>query len=203
MDPKWIPRDVVRFQRALEWARAESLIDAIGRDAVETAQAADPKTMSKRDLEALIEMLKVCCPDIGRVRRSLDEPLATIRASFTRMTDPSVPVVDRLRHELRGGPSKLPGLRVPTWSPSLYWRPPEHTPPRSGRTYVVASELGRAAGWPKRPSAVTYEAWLDLAEELREAWRLPTRGHVDRVVYAYTEKLDLPGPRDFGDDSDE
>lgn len=199
VDPSWIPRDGVRFQRALEWARTEPLIDAIGRDAVETARAIDPKTMSKAHLEELIEKLKVWYPDIGRVRKSLDEPLAKIRASFTRMTNTAVPVVDRLRHELRGGPSKLRGFRVPTWSTFLYWRHPEDTPPLNGRTYLVASELGRAAGWPKSPSAVTYEEWLDLAEELRAAWRLPTIGHVDRVVFAYTENQGVPGPRDFGD----
>ncbi|MDP2317164.1 MAG: phospholipase D-like domain-containing protein [Pseudomonadota bacterium] len=195
-DESTIPhlKNLELFEIALEWARSTPLIAAIGHDAVEFASRIDPATITKAELDQLLRYLAEWYPDIGVVRQSLDEPLATIRGSFKRMTDTTEPIVDRLRLEMNA-PNRLRGFGVAIWSTVLYWRDPENTPPLNQRSHVVAAELGRADGMAKQASATTYGRWLLLAEELRQEWALPTLGHVDRVVYAYTEGLTGQWPR--------
>lgn len=186
------------FEAALEWARATPLVEAIGVEAVELASKLDPDTMTKADLEELLGQLQIWYPDIGVVRRSLKEPLSKVRGSFKRMTDTDQSVVDRLRRELNAKEAKLKGLAVAIWTTILYWRDPDNTPPLNQRSYAVAKELNRDGDFASIASAVTYERWLQLAEELRQAWSLPTLGHVDRVVYAYTEGVAGNWPRPMG-----
>ncbi len=186
------------FEAALEWARATPLVEAIGVEAVELASKLDPETMTKDDLEELLGQLQIWYPDIGVVRGSLDEPLSKIRGSFQRMTNTDQSVVDRLRQELNAKDAKLWGLAVAIWTTILYWRDPENTPPLNQRSYLVAEELGMDGGLAGTASARTYMRWLQIAEQLRQAWSLPTLGHVDRVVYAYTEGVAGNWPRPMG-----
>ena len=190
-----LDRNPELFLKALAWARETPLVEAIDEDAVDVASRIDPATMTKADLDELLQHLAEWYPDIGVVRGSLNEPLAKIRGSFKRMTDTSHSVVSRLSREMNAGHNKLWGFGVPIWSTVLYWRDPENTPPLNQRSYQVARELGRDGGMSKKASAVTYERWLGLAEELRQAWALPSLGHVDRVVYAYTEGVAGLWPR--------
>lgn len=186
-------KDPQLLESALRWARETPLIEAIGTEEVAVAQAIDPATMTKSDLGHLIDSLATWYPDIGVVRGALDEPLKKVRSTFRAMTDPSSSVVERLKRELNSD-DKLWGFAVPMWSTVLYWRDPENTPPLNQRSYAIAEELGRDEGFAQVPSAKTYQRWLALAEELRVAWDLPTLGHVDRVVYAYTAGRENDGP---------
>ena len=75
----------------------------------------------------------------------------------------------------------------------LSWRHPAEYPPYDRRTVRFLKDFGLAPHIATSVSARQYERWLGFASDLSTRLELPTRGHVDRLVWRYTEDLSCSG----------
>jgi hypothetical protein len=95
------------------------------------------------------------------------------------------PIEERFQ-ALNGG-SKVPGLGLAAWTMVLYWWRPEQYPPFNARTRRFIKDFGFQRLLPKTLTPHGYARWIAFAEILSARLRLPTAGHVDRLVWEHTK----------------
>jgi hypothetical protein len=116
--------------------------------------------------------------DIGRVREALVD-----------LFDESEDVAVRLERLTESG--ALDPLRINTISLLLYWRTPHKYPPFNRRTKRFLKDFRLGKRGISDASPTTYRRWLDYAEQLSQELKLPTPGHIDRLVWRYTDAIDF------------
>jgi hypothetical protein len=118
-------------------------------------------------------------------RGLLRRPLPRVRRALSGLYDESRDLDERLADVIDSG--DLAPLNVTTLSVLLYWRNLEAYPPFNWRTRQFLKDFGLASRGASGASPSAYARWLEHAEELSERLDLPSRGHVDRMVWEHSE----------------
>lgn len=176
---------------ARETAKTSLQVGANMRERHQFFGALDPSRMTSRDLQRCVRYIYEWTGHPGAFAPVFQERLARVRDAFRTAFDEGVPVSERLLKVAPGGAKKLNGIGVTAWTLLLSWREPAEYPPYDRRTVRFLKDFGLAPQVSSSASARQYERWLSFASDLSERLGLPTRGHVDRVVWLYTKDLTL------------
>ena len=130
-------------------------------------------------------------PDIGELRPVLDEPLHRVRSSFTRAFDEALPIEQRFLDLGSNGRYELAGIGLTSWTLLLHWRQPAIYPPFDRRTLVFVRDFHFAPYAPLSVTPLTYPRWIAFSQDLAQRLRLPSAGHVDRLVWEHTRDLSI------------
>lgn len=122
-------------------------------------------------------------------RALVRRPLPRVRQALGRLFDEGRDVDERLRAAIRS--RDLAPLGVSTLSLLLCWRAPWKYPPFNLRTRRFLRDFRLSARGASASSPLTYARWLDQAERIAQSLRLPTPGHVDRLVWEYTKDMKI------------
>ncbi len=146
----------------------------------------DPLSIDRPRLNRIADQLTVW---IGRrflvERGLLRRPLPRVLRALSRLYDESRDLDERLADVIDSG--DLAPLNVTTLSVLLSWRNLEAYPPFNWRTRQFLKDFGLAKRGASSASPSAYARWLEQAGELAEEFELPSRGHVDRMVWEYSE----------------
>jgi len=114
-------------------------------------------------------------------------PISTVRKGLTLLFDPAIDIQTRLQEIQDKG--LLSGLQIPSTSLLLYWRNPERFPPFNFRTRRFLNDFNLNAVGMSASSPKCYATWLRWSARLAQKLKLPTPGHVDRMVEWYYENV--------------
>lgn len=194
--PEFLPGDWVPSSELKSLAKQVATMDLMnGRefgDEWEFVGNLDPATMTRSDVEQIFQFLVKWAGHPGVFRPFTQEPIAALRRSFSLVFDESVEVGQRLKEVDSGAVAKLPGLHLPAWSILLQWRFPALYPPFDRRTRFFLEEFELDQFVPRSLTPAGYSRWCTFAGELSARLQLPTPGHVDRMVWAYTRDKEVP-----------
>ena len=146
---------------------------------------------STDDVEELISSVAEWTRHAATYKPALQVSKKRIRNAFTTLFDRSRPVEDRLRELNSGGASKIDGFGLASLTMILYWRFPTEYPPFNRRTQKFLKDFKFDRILPKTLSPSQYRRWIDFAQELSARLRLPSAGHIDRLVWEYTHDLEI------------
>jgi hypothetical protein len=121
----------------------------------------------------------------GSYKRIRKVPLANVRRGLQLLFDESIDLQPRLETLLKK--RYLAGLRMKTLSLLLYWRYPERYTPYNHRTVTFLDDFKLKQSGMSASSPRTYSTWLRWATRFQQRLKLPTPGHVDRMVERYYE----------------
>lgn len=194
--PEFLPGGWMQSSKLQSLAEQVATMDLMnGRefgDEWEFVGGLDPTTMIKDDVEQIFQFLVKWAGHPGVFRPFTQERIAALRRSFSLVFDESVEVGQRLKAVASGGDAKLPGLDLPAWSILLQWRFPALYPPFDRRTRFFLEEFELDQFVPRSLTPAGYSRWCAFAGELSARLQLPTPGHVDRMVWAYTRDKEVP-----------
>jgi len=110
-----------------------------------------------------------------------------MRAAFAVAFDKSQAVNTRL--QLLEKEHKFSGLGLPAWSMILYgWSAPDYPPfNKFTKKFVIDMKLGASIPVALGPSG--YKQGRSLCREIAKRLRLPSAGHVGRMVWAHTGEM--------------
>jgi hypothetical protein len=147
-----------------------------------------PARMTREDQHRIIACLVGWAKHPGAFAPALQVPMARIRSAFEKVLDETESIEQRLLRVSRGK-YKIPGLALPAWTMILHWWRPERYPPFNARTrkFLEDFRLARRASHVLSPHA--YACWLQYASELAARLKLPSAGHIDRLVWLYTQDM--------------
>lgn len=151
----------------------------------------NPEEMTEDDVDQIFRFLVNWAGHPGVFRPFTEQPIESIRHSFSLVFDESVEIGERLIHVAPGAEAKIPGLGLTSWTILLQWRLPALYPPFNRRTHRFLLDFGLAQYAPKAITPVAYSRWCSFARELSARLQLPTPGHVDRVVWEYTKNMEI------------
>lgn len=180
MPPSWIPSNDLEVLAAK--VRRLDL-----RAQVPDLSHLRPQSLSKQDVEDVVDHLTSWARRRGKFAPVQSVDIRTVRKAFRVAFDESLSVEERLSR--LEGSHKLPGLGLPSWTMILYYWSPKNYPPYNARTPVFI----RLFGLGTTQVVLTphgYAAWLELCGELAVQLRLPSIGHVDRLVWLATKGED-------------
>jgi hypothetical protein len=115
------------------------------------------------------------------------QPPARALQGLRTLLDEGRGIYDRLQ-EIRKK-SLLRGFHIPSMSLLLYWYRPDAYPPFNAKTKRFLKDFKMASPGMSASSPACYSTWLGFADLLWVRLRLPTVGHVDRMVSRYYESL--------------
>lgn len=145
----------------------------------------------KDDLEELIGFIAQWTGHIGKYKPALMETRQRIRSAFQSLFNNGKAIEDRLKDLDRNGSFKLKGFALASLTMVLSWRFPTEYPPFNRRTQRFLADFGLNDKIPKELSPKQYAMWIAFAQELSARLRLPSAGHIDRIVWIYTRNLDI------------
>lgn len=148
-------------------------------------QSIAPATFTTDQQKALVEQIVSWTKHPGSYNNFLAQPIVMVRKGLVLLFDDGKDPESRLEEIGRSG--YLEGLRIPTISLLLYWRNPERFPPYNFKTIAFLRDFGLIHRGLSAASPVCYERWRRWATRLAQQPRLPTPGHVDRLVVRYYE----------------
>ena len=143
------------------------------------------------DINELIKLVAEWTGHIGKFYPALEEPEERIRQAFTTLFDRGRPIEDRLKDLAPGGSCKLNGFGLASLTVILSWRFPTEYLPFNRRTQRFLTDFGLNMVLPKALSPKQYGEWIALAQELSAWLRLPSAGHIDRLVWKYTHNREI------------
>ena len=143
----------------------------------------------RRDVRELIQFVAAWTRYEVAHRPALRQPPARIRESFSVLFDQSRSIESRLQDLDTRGDCKIPGFGLASLTMILYLRTPREYPPFNRRTQQFLDDFGFKGHVPRGLTPARYGQWIDFAQELSGRLRLPTTGHVDRLVWRHTEGL--------------
>jgi hypothetical protein len=149
----------------------------------------EPGQITRRQVRTLVDHLVGWAGRSWIYRDLISAPIPRIRHGFHLLCDEGQDVRVRLSELLDRG--LLGRLGIASLSILLYWWRPERYPPFNVRTEICLDHFQLARRGVSAASPTTYERWLAYADELAREYRLPTPGHVDRMVWEYTQDLDV------------
>ena len=141
----------------------------------------------RRDVKELIEFVAEWTSHEGKYRPALNEPRGRIRKAFKVLFDHSRSIESRLHDLDSNGTCKIPGFGLASLTMILYWRVPTEYPPFNRRTQLFLKDFGFEGYIPKALSPTQFGKWIAFAQELSARLQLPSTGHVDRLVWSYTD----------------
>lgn len=149
--------------------------------------AGNPRRMGRARIDQIAEELTEW---IGRAfladRALRRRTLPRVRRGLATLFDESRAPDERLAAVIASG--DLAPLKVGTLSVLLYWHNLDLYPPLNWRTrrFLKSFRLLRRGASVASPAA--YARWLEVVDDLVQELDLPTRGHVDRMVWRYTPR---------------
>lgn len=145
----------------------------------------EPGSLTANQQRQLVKQIVTWTRHPGSYRTFLGQPIADVRKGLSLLFDDSQDPLDRL--ELIWQHGYLKGLQMPTIGLLLYWRNPERFPPYNFRTAAFLRDFDLIQKGLSASSPLCYERWRRYATRLAQQLRLPTPGHVDRMVERYYE----------------
>lgn len=147
----------------------------------------NPATMTANDVRHIVKVLSGWARHPGKFRPLLHEDIRRVRAAFSVAFDRSLPIGEKMR--LLMTDFKLDGLGVRAWTMILYWRSPTEYIPFNEKTIEFIKDMKMQDLVSPNPSPRNYEIWCGFSAKLAARMRLPSIGHVDRMVWEhYAEK---------------
>ena len=143
----------------------------------------------RSDVQALIRFVVETAGREYAFQPALNESPARIRQAFKVLFDHARNIESRLQDLDAQGPCKISGFALRSLTMILHWRWPTEYLPYNGRTQRFLQDFGLERHFPRTLSPVQYEKWLAFAQELSARLKLPSAGHVDRLVFNHTEFL--------------
>ena len=147
----------------------------------------DPAHLTRADLEKVVDSLAAWAKHRGKFAPVLDLPISQVRVAFSVAFDKSRPLKSRL--ELLKTDNKLAGFGLPAWTMILYWWSPADYPPLNIRTKKFLRDMRLSTAVPVTVSPSSYEQWCAFCRELASRLKLPSAGHVDRMVWVHTQSM--------------
>ena len=141
----------------------------------------------RRDVKELIGFVAEWTSHEGKYRPALNESPGRIREAFKVLFDHSRNIESRLHDLDSNGACKIPGFGLASLTMILYWRVPTEYPPFNRRTRKFLKDFGFDGYIPKTLSPTQFGKWISFSQELSERLQLPSTGHVDRLVWRYTD----------------
>ena len=141
----------------------------------------------RRDVKELIGFVAEWTSHEGKYRPALNEPRGRILKAFKVLFDNSRSIESRLRDLDSDGICKIQGFGLASLTMILHWRVPTEYPPFNRRTQLFLKDFGFDEYIPKTLNPTQFGKWTAFAQELSARLQLPSTGHVDRLVWKYTE----------------
>ena len=141
----------------------------------------------RRDVEEIIKFVAEWTSHEGTYRPALSEPRVRIRNAFKVLFDHSHSIESRLQDLDGNGVYKIPGFGLASLTMILYWRVPTEYPPFNRRTQLFLKDFRFEGYIPKTLRPKQFGKWIAFAQELSVRLQLPSTGHVDRLVWKYTD----------------
>ena len=184
--PRWNPSkklnklaDQVRDADLLEFGEYDDLLLRVANQG------------TRDDVQELIEYVARWTGHVGAYMPALQETEKRIRNAFTTLFDRSRPVEDRLKDLNSVKAYKINGFGLASLTIILYWRFPTEYPPFNTRTQRFLKDFKFDRILPRTLSPSQYGRWIVFAQELSARLRLPSAGHIDRLVWEYTRDLEI------------
>jgi hypothetical protein len=149
----------------------------------------EPGQITRGQVRSLVNHLVGWAGRSWIYRDLLTAPLPRIRHGLDLLFDEGQDVRVRLSELLDR--AFLGRLGIASLSILLYWRRPERYPPFNVRTEIFLDHFRLARRGVSAATPATYERWLAYADELAREYRLQTPGHVDRMVWEYTQDVEI------------
>jgi hypothetical protein len=146
----------------------------------------NPRQATRRDLENIAAVLTDWTrrPFLAQ-RALLARRLAVVRRALTTLFDGAPETIEeRLAEVIDSG--ALAPLDISSLSVLLHFRAPTTYVPYNWRTIQFLRDYRLHERGRSNASPAAYARWLEQAERLRRELRLPSRGHVDRMVWEHT-----------------
>jgi hypothetical protein len=178
-----VPTRLLRLSREVRGLRLET---SLGKPYA-FISALNPKTVSPAQRLQIVEYLTEWNKRRWVSAELEREPVSKVRTGLTILFDESIDLRDRLARIEREG--LLPGLRIPSLSLLLYWRKPRRYLPFNKKTNIFLRDYKLRLRGAGRTSAATYANWIAYSTQLQQWLKLPTPGHVDRVVSAHYSRF--------------
>jgi hypothetical protein len=180
--PSHFHSTILSYARSVR--RMEDLESEIGEPCA-FVKSIEPRNLTKNQQRQLVEQIVTWTRHPGSYRNFLAQPVAKVRKGLSLLFDDSKDPQERLDQIWTYG--YLEGLRMPTISLLLYWRNPERFPPYNFRTAAFLRDFKLIQQGLSASSPLCYERWRRWATRLAQQLKLPTPGHVDRMVERYYE----------------
>lgn len=181
--PDTLPPTVLRYARKV---RSLDLRDDIGQPS-RFIRSLAPERLTSQKRRDLVEQIVSWTNHPGSYKTFHALPIARVRKGLTVLFDPAIDIQTRLQELHDRG--LLAGLQIPSMSLLLYWRNPERFPPYNFRTQKFLDDFNLAAFGMSAASPRCYATWLRWSARLAQKLRLPTPGHVDRMIEWYYEEV--------------
>ena len=184
--PPIIDPEIARYANRV---RSRDIEDAIG-ECCEFVQSLDPQKITARSLGEMVEHIVSWTKHRSAYDRFLSQPIRNVRAGLELLFDDAEDPQTRLDTVIQDG--LLAGLRIPTLSLLLYWRNPRRFVPYNFRTVHFLDNFKLAQKGMSASSGRCYVSWLRWATRFAQRLKLPTPGHLDRIVECYYEDSARP-----------
>ncbi len=159
-------------------------LDSVG---VEFTQTLAPENLTKRKKRELVRHICMWTGHSASYENFLHQPLAQAQKGLELLFDESIDLRERLKRIQ--DKNYLNGLRMPSLSLLLYWRYPENYPPYNFQTKKFLDEFGLRERGMSASSADCYATWVRWAVRLAQQLKLPSAGHIDRMVSRHYQSL--------------
>jgi HKD family nuclease len=164
--------------------RMENLEADIGEPCT-FVKSIEPESLTKEQQHRLVDQIVTWTRHPGSYKNFLAQPIANVRKGLALLFDDGKDPYERLDQIWSAG--YLEGLLMPTISLLLYWRNPERFPPYNFRTATFLKDFNLNQQGLSASSPLCYERWRRWATRLAQQLKLPTPGHIDRMVERYHE----------------
>ncbi len=146
----------------------------------------NPRRATRRDLDDIAAALtdwirRPFLAQQGLLRRRL--PI--VRRALTTLFDGSPETIEERLVEVVDSGALAP-LDISSLSVLLHFRSPTTYVPYNWRTEQFLRDFRLHERGRSNASPAAYARWLEQAERLRQEWGLPSRGHIDRMVWEHT-----------------
>lgn len=148
-------------------------------------QSIEPGKLNKHDHNQLVDQIVSWTGHRSSYDNFLAQPIAAVRKGLQSLFDDALDLQTRLENIQQDG--DLDGLRMPSLGLLLYWRNPERFVPYNFRTVKFLRDFRLENQGMSGSSPRCYVTWLGWATRLAQRLKLPTLGHVDRMVEHYYE----------------
>jgi hypothetical protein len=144
----------------------------------------DPTRVGRGEVRELVDQLVEWAGRPWIYEPLLTAPLPQLRRGFVILFDEGREVEERLAEVRRE--EFLERLGIASLSILLYWWRPVRYPPFNVRTDRFLRDFQLEERGVNAASPTTYRRWMAHADGIALDYRLPTRGHVDRMVWEHT-----------------
>ena len=180
--PKTLDAEMLKYAKRV---RGLDIGSALG-ECSDFVRSLDPSNITRAERIELVDHLVSWTGHPASYKKFLSQPIAKVRKGAAILWDDGKDPQDRLGQLLDKG--QLAGLRIPSLSLLLYWRKPERFVPYNFKTVKFLQDFKLQREGMSASSPRCYITWLRWATRLAQHLKLPTPGHVDRMVTLFYDE---------------